>query len=57
MIIPNAGHGQLGSGCVPDLLFRFIAADDEAQALALDASCATSIPRPLTCAAGSEAPR
>ena len=21
MIIPNAGHGQLGSGCVPDLLF------------------------------------
>ena len=34
VIIPNAGHGQLGSGCVPDLLFRFIAADDEAQALA-----------------------
>jgi pimeloyl-ACP methyl ester carboxylesterase len=58
VIIPNAGHGQLGSGCVPDLLFRFIAADDEAQALALDAACATSIPRPPAFVPpGSEAPR
>ncbi|MFO1336360.1 MAG: alpha/beta hydrolase [Piscinibacter sp.] len=58
VIIPNAGHGQLGSGCVPDLLFRFIAADDEAQALALDASCATGIPRPPAFVPpGSEAPR
>lgn len=44
--VPNAGHGLLGSGCVPDLLFRFIDAADEAQALALDTACITGIPRP-----------
>ena len=58
VIVPNAGHGLLGAGCVPDLLFRFIAAADEAQALALDAACATSIPRPPAFVPpGSEAPR
>lgn len=44
--VPNAGHGLLGSGCVPDLLFRFIDASGDAQALALDATCITGIPRP-----------
>jgi pimeloyl-ACP methyl ester carboxylesterase len=46
VVVPNAGHGLLGSGCVPDLLYRFIEAADEAQALALDTACITSIPRP-----------
>jgi pimeloyl-ACP methyl ester carboxylesterase len=46
VVVPNAGHGLLGSGCVPDLLYRFIDATDDAQALALDASCITTIPRP-----------
>lgn len=46
VVVPNAGHGLLGSGCVPDLLYRFIDAADEAQALALDAACITGIPRP-----------
>jgi pimeloyl-ACP methyl ester carboxylesterase len=46
VVVPNAGHGLLGSGCVPDLLLRFIDARDEADALALDASCVTSMPRP-----------
>ncbi|MFT3663837.1 alpha/beta hydrolase [Piscinibacter sp.] len=46
VIVPNAGHGLLGSGCVPDLLFRFIDAAGDADALALDAACATTMPRP-----------
>ena len=46
VVVPNAGHGLLGSGCVPDLLYRFIDAADDAQALALDTACITSIPRP-----------
>lgn len=46
VVAPNAGHGLLGSGCVPDLLYRFIDARDDADALALDAACATAIPRP-----------
>lgn len=58
VIAPNAGHGLLGSGCVPDLLFRFIDAADDASALALDAACVTGIPRPPAfMPPGQEAPR
>ncbi len=46
VVVPNAGHGLLGSGCVPDLLYRFIDAADDTQALALDTACITAIPRP-----------
>lgn len=46
VVVPNAGHGLLGVGCVRDLMFRFIDAPDDAAARALDASCVTSIPRP-----------
>ena len=46
VVAPNAGHGLLGSGCVPDLLYRFIDARDDADALTLDAACATAMPRP-----------
>jgi len=46
LVVPHAGHGLLGSGCVPELLHRFIDAADEARALALDAACITSMPRP-----------
>ena len=46
VVVPNAGHGLLGSGCVPDVLYRFIDAADDAQALALDTACITTIPRP-----------
>lgn len=46
VLVPHAGHGLLGSGCVPDLLYRFVDARDEAQALAIDAACITGIPRP-----------
>jgi pimeloyl-ACP methyl ester carboxylesterase len=46
VLVPNAGHGLLGAGCVPDLLFRFIDAADERAALGIDAGCATAMPRP-----------
>jgi len=46
VVVPNAGHGVLGIGCMRDVLFRFIDAADDAGALAVDAGCVKSIPRP-----------
>ena len=46
VVVPNAGHGVLGVGCVPDLLYRFIDAAQAEDALAVDAGCVTAIPRP-----------
>ncbi|KNZ32957.1 MAG: hypothetical protein AD742_09380 [Methylibium sp. NZG] len=48
VIVPHAGHGVMGLGCVRDVVFRFIDAVDERDALAVDAACATGIPRPPT---------
>ncbi len=45
-VVPNAGHGLIGVGCVRDLLLRFIDAPDNASALAVDSACVTGIPRP-----------
>jgi hypothetical protein len=46
IVVPNAGHGVLGVGCMGDLLHRFINASDDTAAIGVDASCATGIPRP-----------
>lgn len=46
VVVPAAGHGVLSLGCMPDVLYRFIDADDDAAALAVDASCAAKLPRP-----------
>lgn len=47
VVVPNAGHGVLASvGCARELLHRFIDADDDAAALAVDASCLAKLPRP-----------
>jgi pimeloyl-ACP methyl ester carboxylesterase len=46
IVVPNAGHGVLGVGCMGDLLHRFINAADDTAATGVDASCATGIPRP-----------
>lgn len=46
VVVPAAGHGVLALPCVRDQVFRFIDADDEAQALAADGGCPTSRPRP-----------
>jgi pimeloyl-ACP methyl ester carboxylesterase len=46
IVVPEAGHGVTGIGCMRDVITRFIAAADDAQALPQDAACATRIPRP-----------
>ncbi len=44
--VANAGHGVLAIGCARDLLFRFVDAASDTEALQLDAGCVKSIPRP-----------
>jgi pimeloyl-ACP methyl ester carboxylesterase len=47
VVVPHVGHGVLGGvGCMREVLFRFIDADSDAAALAVDASCAQGVPRP-----------
>jgi pimeloyl-ACP methyl ester carboxylesterase len=46
IVVPQAGHGVMGIGCMRDVLYRFIAAADDASALPQDATCATKLPRP-----------
>ena len=46
VVVANAGHGVLGIGCVRDVVFRFIDASEDRDALAVDAGCASAVPRP-----------
>jgi pimeloyl-ACP methyl ester carboxylesterase len=46
VVVPNGGHGALGVGCAPDLLYRFIDAADDHAATTLDTACMKAIPRP-----------
>lgn len=46
VIVPNAGHGVLSIPCMRDVMFRFIDAADEKEALAVDVSCTKNLPRP-----------
>ncbi len=46
VVVANAGHGVLGIGCMRDVVFRFIDAVDDRDALAVDAGCAAGVPRP-----------
>lgn len=46
VVVPQAGHGVMAVGCMRDVVFRFIMAPNDAQALPQDASCAVRIPRP-----------
>jgi pimeloyl-ACP methyl ester carboxylesterase len=46
VVVPSAGHGVMAIGCMRDVLYRFVDAPDDAAALAVDAACVTSIPRP-----------
>jgi pimeloyl-ACP methyl ester carboxylesterase len=46
VVVANAGHGVMALGCMRDVLYRFVDADDDDEALRTDASCATGIPRP-----------
>jgi len=46
VVVPQAGHGVMSLGCMPEVMQRFIDAIDDAAALAVDARCVQSIPRP-----------
>ena len=46
VVVPQAGHGVMGLACMRDVLFRFVDADSDEQALKVDASCALAMPRP-----------
>jgi pimeloyl-ACP methyl ester carboxylesterase len=46
VVVPNAGHGVMGIGCMRDVMFRFFDAADDAAALSVDTACVKSIPRP-----------
>ncbi|MGZ8261203.1 MAG: alpha/beta fold hydrolase [Caldimonas sp.] len=46
VVVANAGHGVLGVGCVRDVVHRFIDAESDREALAVDAGCAAKVPRP-----------
>ncbi len=46
VVVPNAGHGVMAIGCMRDVLYRFVDAATDDDALQVDASCVTAIPRP-----------
>jgi len=46
VVVPEAGHGVMAVGCMRDVMFRFIDAKTDADALPQDVACATRIPRP-----------
>ncbi|MEO8278090.1 MAG: alpha/beta hydrolase [Ideonella sp.] len=45
-VIANAGHGLLSIGCARDVVFRFVDASTDADALGVDSRCVEAIPRP-----------
>jgi hypothetical protein len=46
VVVANAGHGVMAIGCMRDVVFRFVDAATDADALAVDAGCAAKVPRP-----------
>lgn len=46
VVVPGSGHGVQSVGCIRDAVFRFIDAETEADALAVDFGCAAKLPRP-----------
>jgi pimeloyl-ACP methyl ester carboxylesterase len=47
VVVPHAGHGVMGIGCVRDVIYRFIDAAEEGGATHVDAACVKAIPRPV----------
>jgi pimeloyl-ACP methyl ester carboxylesterase len=47
VVVPNAGHGVMSISCMHDVLYRFIDAVEDDEALAVDTACARNVPRPL----------
>jgi pimeloyl-ACP methyl ester carboxylesterase len=45
VVVAQAGHGVMGLACMRDVLFHFIDAASDGEALRVDAGCAQAIPR------------
>ena len=45
-VVAQAGHGVMTLPCLREALFRFVDADNDEQALAVNVDCAKGIPRP-----------
>ena len=46
VVVAQAGHGVMGIGCMRDVVYRFLDAASDDEALKIDAECAKEIPRP-----------
>ena len=46
IVVPQAGHGVSALPCMRDVVYRFIDAKTDAEALPQDAACALRVPRP-----------
>ncbi len=46
VVVANAGHGTMSLACMRDVIARFVGAETPAAAQAVDASCASRVPRP-----------
>ncbi len=46
LVLAYAGHGVMSVGCMRDVIYRFVDAETDDEALKVDAACALSIPRP-----------
>jgi pimeloyl-ACP methyl ester carboxylesterase len=47
VVVPQAGHGVMALPCMRDVLFRFIDAPTDDEALQVSADCASATPRPV----------
>ncbi len=45
VVVPAAGHGVTGLPCMRDVMAKFIEAPTDAEALAVKADCAATMPR------------
>lgn len=46
VVVPGAGHGLMGVGCMGQIITQFIRSTETATAMAVDTRCALDIPRP-----------
>ncbi len=46
VVVANAGHGVMALNCMRDVLYRFVDAASDDEALKVDATCVGSVPRP-----------
>jgi hypothetical protein len=56
-VVRHAGHGVMGLPCMSDVIYRFVDAESDDEALRVDTTCAAAIPRPPVFAPPSPAER